>query len=79
MEQRSSNYQAIYLLFCTLPKKVEKQKKLILEFDFFIFFKKFTGLAMAHHGGPLMTNKAAALAKFLENVTNFHTWEDNCD
>ena len=31
---------------------------------------------MAHHGGPLMTNKAAALAKFLENVTNCHTLED---
>ena len=57
-------------------KKVEKQKKLILEFDLIISLKKITGLAVAHHGGPLMTNKVAALAKFLENVTNCHTLED---
>ena len=47
--------------------------------DLFISLKKITGLAVAHHGGPLMTNKVAALAKFLENVTNCHTLEDHCD
>ena len=61
VEHRSSNYQAISLFFlCTFlcTRKVGNKK-----FNSGIWFNNLKTCRLAHPGGPLMMNKAAALKK----------------